>query len=124
MSGLETTATDWHTLSADEALRELGSSRERGLSSEEAAQRLAQYGPNVIEEAPVLRMPVFFLLGRRDRWVPPETSVAYFDMLTAPRKELVWFEESGHEPFVDEPAKFNATMAGVVRPAVGRSPSD
>jgi len=73
---------------------------------------------SLIEEAPVLRMPVFFLLGCRDRWVPPETSVAYFDMLTAPRKELVWFEESGHEPFVDEPAKFNATMASVVRPAV------
>jgi hypothetical protein len=52
-------------------------------------------------------MPVFFFLGRRDRWVSPETSVAYFNMLTAPSKMLVWFEESGHEPFVDEADKFN-----------------
>jgi len=73
---------------------------------------------NLLEEAPVLQVPVFFLLGRRDRWVPPETSVAYLDALAAPRKELVWFEESGHEPFVDEPAKFNTTMVEVVRPAV------
>ena len=27
----------------------------------------------------------------------------------------MWFEQSGHEPFVDEPDKFNATMADVVR---------
>jgi pimeloyl-ACP methyl ester carboxylesterase len=68
--------------------------------------------------APVLEVPVFFLLGRKDRWVPPETSVAYLDALTAPRKELVWFEESGHEPFADEADKFNRTMVELVRPAV------
>jgi pimeloyl-ACP methyl ester carboxylesterase len=73
---------------------------------------------NLIELVPALQMPVFFLLGRKDRWVPPETSVAYFDALTAPAKKLVWFEHSGHEPFVDEPDKFNATMADLVRPAL------
>jgi pimeloyl-ACP methyl ester carboxylesterase len=73
---------------------------------------------NLIELVPALQMPVFFLLGRRDPWVPPETSVAYFDALTTPVKKLVWFEHSGHEPFVDEPGKFNATMADVVRPAL------
>jgi hypothetical protein len=30
----------------------------------------------------------------------------------------VWFEGSGHEPFVDEPDKFNALMLEVVRPAL------
>jgi pimeloyl-ACP methyl ester carboxylesterase len=70
---------------------------------------------------PALQMPVFFFLGRRDHWVPPETSVAYFDALTAPSKKLVWFEESGHEPFVDEPAKFNAAMAELVRPVAVRT---
>jgi len=32
-----------------------------------------------------------------------------------------WFERSGHEPFVDEPAKFNALMAELVRQVL---PSD
>jgi hypothetical protein len=45
--------------------------------------------------------------------------VAYFDALTAPSKKLVWFEESGHKPFVDEPAKFNAAMVELVRPSLG-----
>jgi len=73
---------------------------------------------DLTEVAAALQMPVFFLLGRRDHWVPPETSVAYLDALTAPSKRLVWFEESGHEPFVDEPARFNAAMAELVRPVL------
>jgi pimeloyl-ACP methyl ester carboxylesterase len=72
---------------------------------------------NLLQLAPRLEMPVFFFLGRRDHWVPAETSVAYFNALTAPSKTLVWFEDSGHEPFVDEPAKFNAAMLDVVRAA-------
>ena len=72
---------------------------------------------NLLELAPALQVPVFFFLGRRDHWVPPETSVAYFDALTAPSKKLIWFEESGHEPFMDEPSKFNQAMIELVRPA-------
>jgi pimeloyl-ACP methyl ester carboxylesterase len=74
---------------------------------------------NLMKLVPALQMPVFFFLGRRDRWVPPETSVAYFNMLTAPSKMLVWFDESGHEPFVDEADMFNASMADLVRPVAG-----
>jgi pimeloyl-ACP methyl ester carboxylesterase len=73
---------------------------------------------NLLDLAPALEIPVFFFLGRRDHWVPPEASLAYFEALTAPSKKLVWFESSGHEPFVDEPEKFNAEMTELVRPAV------
>jgi pimeloyl-ACP methyl ester carboxylesterase len=73
---------------------------------------------NLSKIVPALSMPVFFLLGRKDHWVPSGTSVAYLDALTAPMKKLVWFEQSGHEPFVDEPAKFNSVMADLVRPVV------
>jgi hypothetical protein len=30
----------------------------------------------------------------------------------------VWFENSGHEPFVDEPAKFTRAMVELVRPVL------
>jgi pimeloyl-ACP methyl ester carboxylesterase len=73
---------------------------------------------NLLQLVPALTMPVFFFLGRHDHWVPPETSVAYFEALTAPSKKLVWFEQSGHEPFVDEPVKFNESMVQLVRPVV------
>jgi pimeloyl-ACP methyl ester carboxylesterase len=75
---------------------------------------------NLVELAPQLEMPVFFFLGRKDHWVPTEASLEYFEALRAPSKKLVWFEESGHEPFVDEPLKFNAAMIDLVRPAMNK----
>ena len=42
--------TDWHNLEADEVLAQLRTDRQRGLSEEEAARRLAEYGPNELEE--------------------------------------------------------------------------
>lgn len=79
-------------------------------------------GVNLIKAAPVLRVPVFFFLGRHDRVVTPETSVAYFDALQAPSKTLMWFEESGHEPPAEEPEKFNNLMVEMVRPVAVISP--
>jgi pimeloyl-ACP methyl ester carboxylesterase len=72
---------------------------------------------NLLEVVPELKVPVFFLLGRHDHFVPPRTSVAYLEKLKAPSKQLVWFEDSRHEPFVDEPERFNAAMLDLVRPA-------
>jgi len=40
--------------------------------------------------------------------------VARSKAVTTPSKTLVWFEESGHEPFGDEPAKLNAIAIRVV----------
>lgn len=77
---------------------------------------------NLLQAAPELKVPVFFFLGRKDHWVPPEVSVEYYQALAAPSKELLWFESSGHEPFADEPAKFNRAMVERVLPVV-RGPS-
>jgi len=54
--------------------------------------------------------------------VLPETSVAYFDSLTARSKKLVWFEQSAHEMFADEPDTFNRAMLELVRPVVAAGP--
>ena len=45
------TKTPWHILSTDEALNQLQSSL-NGLTNEEAARRLAEYGPNEQTVAP------------------------------------------------------------------------
>jgi pimeloyl-ACP methyl ester carboxylesterase len=76
---------------------------------------------NLVKAVPELQIPIFFFIGRHDHLIAPQTSTAYFDMLTAPSKKLVWFEDSGHEPDVEEPAKFNAAMIELVRPIVVRS---
>jgi Ca2+-transporting ATPase len=51
----------FHTLSANAALKELGSS-ERGLSEEEARARLAQFGPNALREKK-RKSPILMFLG-------------------------------------------------------------
>jgi pimeloyl-ACP methyl ester carboxylesterase len=71
---------------------------------------------NLVERVPALEMPVFFFLGGHDHYVPTDSTVAYFDVLRAPSKTLVWFDDSGHEPFIDEPDKLVATMRDLVRP--------
>jgi pimeloyl-ACP methyl ester carboxylesterase len=78
---------------------------------------------NLLQLAPALEVPVFFFLGRKDHWVPPQASLAYFEALTAPAKKLSWFERSGHQPFADEPAKFNSAMAELVRPLLTSQPT-
>jgi pimeloyl-ACP methyl ester carboxylesterase len=79
---------------------------------------------NLLTLVPALAMPVVIFVGRRDHWVPPETSVAYFDALVAPLKKLVWFDQSGHEAFVDEPEKFNSMMLELVRPLASLAAAD
>src|SRR3954468_17285944 len=46
-----TEAPVWHVLSLEGAVRELGVEPESGLTSAEAAERLARYGPNKFTEA-------------------------------------------------------------------------
>jgi pimeloyl-ACP methyl ester carboxylesterase len=77
---------------------------------------------NLTDAVPTLEVPVVIMLGCRDPWIPVDTSIAYFDVLRAPSKKLVWFEDSGHEPFVDEPSKFVAAMRDFVRPLCGPAP--
>lgn len=47
---LQNPSRPWHSLSADEALEQLGSSRQ-GLSQSEAERRLDEYGPNELRKA-------------------------------------------------------------------------
>jgi pimeloyl-ACP methyl ester carboxylesterase len=58
-----------------------------------------------------LKLPVYFFLGRHDWSLPTRVTEDYFEQLSAPKKELVWFENSGHEPLVEEANRFNEELA-------------
>lgn len=57
-------------------------------------------------QAAKLDVPVYFLIGRHDINAPVELTEEYYNLLEAPHKELVWFENSGHNPWVSESARF------------------
>ena len=61
---------------------------------------------NFFIQIPRVEVPTFFFLGRWDYVTPTEPVVEYFQDLEAPRKEIVWFEKSGHRMDVEEPVKF------------------
>jgi pimeloyl-ACP methyl ester carboxylesterase len=66
------------------------------------------------EQAPRLEVPVYFLIGRHDINAPVALTEEYYTLLDAPRKELVWFEHSGHTPWVSESARFVEVVADTV----------
>lgn len=55
-------------------------------------------------------VPVYFLTGRHDYTTPAAMVEVYYRKLQAPRKRLVWFENSAHFPFFEEPEKFAREM--------------
>lgn len=56
----------WHTLSGEEALGRLGSSAQQGLSAQEAAARLEQYGPNALTEGKKKSVALIFVKQFKD----------------------------------------------------------
>jgi pimeloyl-ACP methyl ester carboxylesterase len=62
---------------------------------------------NLEEQAPHLKVPIYFALGKHDYEVPFMLAEHYFNLLEAPSKELIWFENSAHFPIVEEAEKFN-----------------
>lgn len=62
-----------------------------------------------------LDVPVTLLLGRHDWNVPSVLAAQWLDSLTAPRKQLVWFESSGHGPLEEEPARFDSVLLEAIR---------
>jgi len=52
------------------------------------------------------KVPVYFFIGRYDHNTSAEVAAAYFKTIKAPKKELFWFEHSGHSPNWEEPDLF------------------
>ena len=64
-----------------------------------------------------VEIPVYFFTGRYDYTDPFTLTEQYFSKIDAPEKHIVWFEESAHFPFYEEPAAFARQMHGVINAA-------
>jgi pimeloyl-ACP methyl ester carboxylesterase len=58
-------------------------------------------------------MPVTLVMGRADMVTPVGLARAYFDKLTAPKKNFVEFDRSAHFPYFEEPERFAEVMRAV-----------
>jgi pimeloyl-ACP methyl ester carboxylesterase len=63
-----------------------------------------------------LECPVFMFEGRHDGLVPSAITAAWLERLSAPRKEIVWFENSAHMMMIEEPGRTLTALVEKVRP--------
>jgi pimeloyl-ACP methyl ester carboxylesterase len=67
-------------------------------------------GSNLAKSCPYFEMPYFILDGKLDNNTPASLVEEYFNTIKAPRKELIWFGKSGHNPMSDEPELFKSIL--------------
>lgn len=60
-----------------------------------------------------VEVPVYFFTGKYDFTDPFVLTEAYFQKLHAPSKKLVWFKDSAHFPFIEEPEAFARELRAV-----------
>ena len=65
---------------------------------------------NLGKMCPEFKMPYYVFDGRLDQNTPAALVQEYFDSIKAPEKELIWFENSGHNPMNDEAGRFKRLL--------------
>ena len=85
----------------------------RGLSVAQAALLPQLATTDLVHTIPRLDVPIVMAQGRLDQVAPGEATQRFHDSLTAPSKQLVWFEKSAHTPHLEEPAKFRDLLMTV-----------
>src|SRR4029077_18805228 len=78
----------------------------RGISASQKALLPQLANTDLVRTMPRLDVPLVMAQGRLDQGAPAEAAQRFHDSLTAPSKQLVWFERSAHTPHLEEPAKF------------------
>ncbi len=65
---------------------------------------------NLFDEVKNIEIPIILFLGRHDHQVSAQLAKKYFDLLEAPSKKIIWFENSAHNACFEEAEKFNASL--------------
>jgi pimeloyl-ACP methyl ester carboxylesterase len=85
----------------------------RGMAASQAALLPQLAGTDLVRTLPHLDVPVVLAQGRLDQVAPGEAAQRFYDSLTAPSKQLVWFEASAHTPHLEEPVRFRDLLLNV-----------
>jgi len=70
---------------------------------------------SIMDTITKVEIPVYFFTGRHDYTTPFSLIEVYYEKLETPHKRLVWFEQSAHFPFFEEPGRFTEEMLNVLQ---------
>ena len=85
------------------------------FSRETIGLEIVGSGYDHVRDFPVSKIPVFFFAGRHDYETPGELAEDYFELLEAPAKSFIWFENSAHDMQYDEPDKFSQEIIRIAQ---------
>jgi proline iminopeptidase len=85
----------------------------RGIGASQAALLPQLATTDLVRTMPRLEVPIVMAQGQLDQVAPGQAAQRFHDSLTAPSKQLVWFEKSAHTPHLEEPAKFRDLLMNV-----------
>lgn len=60
-------------------------------------------------------VPVFYILGEKDNATPTSVCEAYFETITAPKKELVIIKEAGHNLMYEQSQKYAEQLLHILK---------
>ena len=69
-----------------------------------------EVGAEDLNRYQIFEVPILVFDGKLDMNTPAELVEEWFEQLEAPYKELIWFENSGHNPMGDEPERFKKLL--------------
>lgn len=72
---------------------------------------------NLFKTLPELNCPVYFIEGNGDQQKSHLLVADYYKFVRAPKKDLFWFEKSGHTVFNSEPEKLQEVIIEKILPA-------
>jgi pimeloyl-ACP methyl ester carboxylesterase len=66
-----------------------------------------------------LEVPVYFIMGKYDAIAANADFDEYVRRLSAPKKEVIWFDRSAHMPLFEEAPRFNAEVIKIMKETEG-----
>jgi pimeloyl-ACP methyl ester carboxylesterase len=85
----------------------------RGIAASQAALLPQLADTDLVRSVPHLDVPLVLAQGRLDQVAPAASAQRFYDTVSAPTKQLIWFEKSAHTPHLDEPDKFRDVLVDV-----------
>lgn len=71
---------------------------------------------NIEEAIRIYEVPVYFFVGLSDYTTPHELITGYYQWVEAPEKEIIYFNNSAHFPFFEEPDRFCSELKRLLIP--------
>jgi pimeloyl-ACP methyl ester carboxylesterase len=85
----------------------------RGVTRTQAALLPELATTDLVRAVPRLEVPIVIAQGRHDQVAPGLAAERFHDALTAPSKQLVWFDNSAHTPHLEEPDRFRDLLVNM-----------